>query len=416
MVHRGATQQSSAPFNRRIVLDVIRRAGEISRKEIIDRVALSPQTIANITQDLETIGLVVSRRQRGARMRGQPPMAFALNPKGGDSIGISLEPRRASAALVNLVGEVLQRSEAAIDSHDVRGSLQVMVDLVRDLAARSLHARRIWGVGVAMPGPFGVPSMSFVGPTAFEGWHDLTPLDDLQTQTGLPVFYSVDSVAGALGESLFGVASAFRSFFYLHFGVGLGGTLVIDKAAYRGAAGNATEIGHVPVETDGKPCYCGNRGCLERYLSLHALSEHLRGEGGAELSNEEVQQLLAAGDERLNRWCDSAAVYLRAAVRLIENLLDPETIVIGGSAPAGLVSRLVERAQPLDSSVRADVGQVPRLVQAGGQDESALLGAAVLPIYEALSPRFDVLLQERRRRHAVDSLLGRSANSRPVRA
>ena len=100
MVSRGTTQQSSAPYNRRIVLDVIRRQGRISRREIVDLVSLSPQTVANITNDLQTIGLIVARRLKGAKSRGQPPIAFELNPDAGNSIGISLEPGRAAAGLV----------------------------------------------------------------------------------------------------------------------------------------------------------------------------------------------------------------------------------------------------------------------------------------------------------------------------
>ncbi|WP_203382383.1 MarR family transcriptional regulator, partial [Escherichia coli] len=103
---RGATQQSSAPFNRRVVLDFIRQQGSASRKDIADMVSLSPQTVANITNDLEAIGLIVSRRQKVDKARGQPPIAFELNPQAGNAIGISLEPGRASAALVNLVGEI----------------------------------------------------------------------------------------------------------------------------------------------------------------------------------------------------------------------------------------------------------------------------------------------------------------------
>jgi hypothetical protein len=83
---------------------VIRRQGSISRKEIVDLVSLSPQTVANITNDLETIGLIVAKRLTGAKSRGQPPIAFELNPDAGHSIGIGLEPGRASAALVNLIG------------------------------------------------------------------------------------------------------------------------------------------------------------------------------------------------------------------------------------------------------------------------------------------------------------------------
>src|SRR5215831_13360476 len=153
MVSRGTTQQSSAPYNRRIVLDVIRRQGTISRKEIVERVSLSPQTVANITNDLQAIGLIVARRLKGAKSRGQPPIAFELNPNAGNSIGISLQPGRASAGLVNLVGEILERREVDLDTHDQRHVLAAMVGLIRELRRRRGASRRVWGVGVALPGP-----------------------------------------------------------------------------------------------------------------------------------------------------------------------------------------------------------------------------------------------------------------------
>jgi predicted ArsR family transcriptional regulator len=133
MASRGTTQQSSAPYNRRIVLDVIRRHGRISRREIVDLVSLSPQTVANITNDLETIGLIVARRLTGAKSRGQPPLAFEPNPNAGHSIGISLEPGRASATLVNLVGEILGRREVDVDTHDRRKVLAAMQGLIHEL-------------------------------------------------------------------------------------------------------------------------------------------------------------------------------------------------------------------------------------------------------------------------------------------
>src|SRR3984893_16720179 len=127
MVSRGTIQQSSAPYNRRIVLDVIRRQGSISRKEIVELASLSRQSVANITNDLDTIGLMGAKRLTGAKSRGQPPIAFELNPNAGNSIGISLEPGRVSAALVNLVGEILGRREVDVDAHDQRRVLSSMV-------------------------------------------------------------------------------------------------------------------------------------------------------------------------------------------------------------------------------------------------------------------------------------------------
>ena len=162
MVSRGTSQQSSAPFNRRIVLDVIRRAGSVSRKEIVDAVSLSPQTVANITHDLESIGLVVSRRLK-EKVRGQPPIAFELNPHGGSSIGISLEPGGLSAALVNLVGDVIKKREVDLDTRNQRKVLASMVSIVKDLGSRRVAGERLWGVGVALPGPLVLTDISFVG-------------------------------------------------------------------------------------------------------------------------------------------------------------------------------------------------------------------------------------------------------------
>jgi predicted NBD/HSP70 family sugar kinase len=413
MVSRGTTQQSSAPYNRRIVLDVIRRQGTISRKEIVDRVSLSPQTVANITNDLESIGLIVARRLTGAKSPGQPPIAFELNPNGGNSIGISLEPGRASAALVNLVGEILTRREVTVDTHDRRQVLASMVELVKDLLRRPTAPERLWGVGVALPGPLVKTDISFVGPTALEGWTDLSVLDDLRDATRLQVFYSVDSVAGALGESLFGVAKSLDNFFYMHFGVGLGGTLVVNRSAYRGANGNATEIGHIPVVPGGIACYCGNAGCLERYLSLHSLAEALGVDDVRDRGAQLIEQLQLNSNAALQAWCLQAAERLRDAICLVENMLDPRAIVIGGSAPKPLVERLVTLAHPLSRSVRGGVAAPEeRILLSERQEDSSILGAAVLPIYDMLSPRLEVLQQDRRIEPDVADLLGQRSATR----
>lgn len=416
MVSRGTTQQSSAPYNRRIVLDVIRRHGTISRREIVDLVSLSPQTVANITNDLEAIGLVIAKRLTGAKSRGQPPIAFALNPNAGNSIGISLEPGRVSAALVNLVGEILGRREVDVDTHDQRRVLTSIVGLINDLRRRPAASQRVWGVGVALPGPLVKTDISFVGPTALEGWADLAVLDELRDETRLQVFYSVDSVAAALGETLFGVARSLDNFFYMHFGVGLGGTLVVNRSAYRGASGNATEIGHIPVVPGGKPCYCGNAGCLERYLSLHSLAEALGVSDAPDRDALIVAQLERNSDPALQVWCRDAADRLRDAVCTIENMLDPLTIVIGGSAPKLLVERLVALAQPLHHSVRGGVAQpMTRILLSERQEDSSILGAAVLPLYDLLSPRLEVLQQDRRAEADVAGLMGQRGTGRAGR-
>lgn len=412
MISRGTSQQSSAPYNRRVVLDLIRRVGDISRKEIVQQVSLSPQTVANITQELESTGVVVSRRRRVEKSRGQPPIVFALNPDGGTSIGINLEPGRVSGALVNLTGEVQSRRSINVNTNKPEVCLDAMLAMVAAFELDMENQAPVWGIGVSLPGPFGAKELSFVGPTAFDGWKDLAVLDHLHEQSGHHVCYSTDSVAGALGESLYGAAKNYRDFYYMHFGIGLGGVLVTGHSAYQGASGNATELGHVPVSTDGRSCYCGNRGCLERYLSLYALGESFEDRGIAAPDAEQLETLLENNDPALDSWCREASGYLRQAVCFIENTLDPETIIIGGSAPAGLLGKLIAEASPWFHSVRGGQDREERrVVLAGHGKESSILGAAVLPLYEMMTPSLDMLHRRELRESVSETLFGQ--NVRP---
>jgi predicted NBD/HSP70 family sugar kinase len=118
-------------------------------------------------------------------------------------------------------------------------------------------------------------------------------------------------------------------------------------------------------------------------------------------------EMLAAREPTLIAWCREAAGHLRNAVCMIENLLDPETIVIGGSAPKALVEHIVTLAEPLHGSVRGGVASTQaRIVLSQHDEDSSILGAAVLPIYEMLSPRFEMLMQQRPEQSRVEGLLG----------
>lgn len=88
-------------------------------------------------------------------------------------------------------------------------------------------------------------------------------------------------------------------------------------------------------------------------------------------------------------WVDAIAPIFRSAIRTIENLFDPETIVLGGLAPQSLIERLVTLSEGLTNSISARTNRtVPRVVVASDCQRSALRGAAALAVFGVLSPRF----------------------------
>jgi predicted NBD/HSP70 family sugar kinase len=374
---RGTNQEFGRPYNRRIVLEAIRVGAPISRADLARQVGLSFQTVTTITRELEHQGFV-SGSHDAPKGRGHPPMQLAINPDGGYALGLHLTPVSLEGALVNLAGALVGRRKAPLARTDPKKVFREIGTLVRDLRALKPKGRML-GVGLVLPGPFEVEPMSFVGPTTLEGWQDVPIQDWLVRETDLPAFVDVDVTAAALGEKLYGAGVSFRDFYYLYFGVGLGGSMVHDGQPLRGAHGNAVEIGHLPLVPGGELCPCGNRGCLELYLSSEALERRIRRDGKA----------------AVEAWIRDAAPLLASAVVTIENLFDPQTIVVGGFHEHEVLARLVEAAEPLPNSiaVRSD-RRTPRVILSQNGPDAILRGAAALAVSGVLSPRFGLLFSE----------------------
>ncbi len=368
MALRGTNQESGRPYNRRIVLEAIRRAGSTTRGRIAEGVGLTVQTVSTIIRELEEVRLVVSGREE-PKGRGVPPAMLRINPDGGVAVGMHLTPLGIDAALVNLGGDVIESREVAGPHTSPDQTFSIISELVGELRAAHPDARML-GIGLALPGPFDVESMSFVGPTTMAGWGDVAVTERLTEVTGLASFIEADMAAAAIGEALYGQGAAFADFYYLYFGVGLGGTMVHDGQPQRGAWGNAGEIGHIPLVPGGEVCHCGNRGCLERYVSLDAYSHRPTGMSP-------------------RAWAASVTPVFRAAIATIENLFDPETIILGGLAAETLLAELASTTVsdlPNSVSARRD-RQVPRLLLSDGGPLTVLRGAAALVVSGVLSPR-----------------------------
>lgn len=370
---RGTNQEAGRPYNRRIVLEAIRTWSPISRAAIARRIGLTLQTVSTIARELEEAGFITGAPMQ-PKGRGQPPVALKLNPEGCFAIGLHVTPIGIEAALVNVAGEIVGRHALAV-RHGEPDAVFGEIEHVTGELSRLSPERRVIGAGMAIPGPFGVESMSFVGPTTLEGWSGIAIKERLAAATGLAAFVEADVAAAALGERLYGLGRSYRDFYFLYFGAGLGGTMVHEGQALRGAHGNAGELGHLPVVPGGAQCPCGNRGCLELYLSLDSL-----------------HRFLAEGGGDADRWVALAAPFMRTAAVAIENFFDPETIIVGGLAPPELIGKLLVAAEPLPHSVADRAGRGARRIMVSEQGKDAVLrGAAALAVSGVLSPRAEAM-------------------------
>lgn len=386
----GKNPERIRDHNRRVVLDVVRRHGPLGRMHIARLTHLTAQAIANIVDELvsENFLMQLGRLKTG---RGQPPIQFAVNPSGAMTIGIEMGSTHIVTTVLDLSGVPREKQVHLVgDTRPEALCRQLRTEIDR---IKSEFDTRLLGIGVVMPGPFGIEGMTSVGPTTLPGWAGIDAANVLSEAFGEPVIVENDANAAAVGERLFGAGRAVSNFAMIYFGAGIGLGMIQDGAPFRGAFGNAGEIGHISIVPGGRACACGQHGCLETYASVHTLKMELAKEGLCELTTGKLEGLLRGKNPVILNWVADAAKHLAHMIAIIENILDPETVVLGGMLPDPIIDALIAHMHQLPLSVanRTDRA-LPRVLRGQTGQFTAALGAASLPMFEVMTPKLDTSL------------------------
>ncbi len=376
----GSNAERSRLYNRGMVLDHLRRQGEAGRAEIARASGLSTQAVSNIIADLMKDGWVIETGRR-VGLRGQPAVTYAIRCDAGAALGLEIRPDAVLAAWIDIGGQVLHTERIALPSATPDEVVPIVATLPDRGTKAGIVATSVIGAGIVMPNPIGAVSLDELS-TELPGWQSTDPQDVLGAALGLPVTVENDANAAAMAQRVLGPAHDMGTFACLYFGNGLGLGLVTEGALYRGAFGNAGEIGNIMVSHPS-----GVRR-LEDVAGRVALVRALQTDG---IVAETVDDLAEQQRERPRAytiWLAQATDALGQAVQVLENLFDPEAILLAGAMPATILEELVAEIALSDHSVAHRPNRKhPRLIAAGAGRMTATFGAAALVVNAALSPR-----------------------------
>ena len=315
------------------------------------------------------------------------------------AVGVDVGGTTIAAGTVAPDGRVLAEEQRPTDRAGAGAALSTIVQLIDRVKqhAESVGCR-IAGIGVGVPGIID----AVTGRIGDELPHlpelagqRLAPI--LAERFALPVFIDNDVNALALAEWRFGAGRGARSVVVLAPGTGFGAGVILEERLVRGATGFGGEFGHAPVRFDGRPCWCGGRGCLAAYAS---------GRGIAEAARERVlgrprSRLLAMvdgdplritapivfraaedGEPDASAVIDEACRALGAMIAIVINGLNPEVVVITGGVAAAFapLEPRVLAAAAQHAFARAIAGT--RLIIVPGDKRVTMRGAAALVFYE----------------------------------
>lgn len=383
-------------WNRRVVLEAIRINGPLERADIVERTGLAVQTVSNIVNDLIEKGLIKKCPAEQGRL-GSPARPLTIEPDGALSIGLSLDQRTILGCIANLAGHSLLTEEISIEGLDGDTAFSLIGSLVERLRlkASEITLAPIIGLGVAVSGPFGVKSYLTDGPTSTPSWMTNAFIDDLSRKTDLPIELSNDSTASAIGQRIFGVAQNISSFAHVFVGYGTAVGYFLNDRIYCGADGNAGEIGHVMFMPGGHECFCGNRGCLEQYLSLYSIQHQLGVDVFNKIALADLSAQMANPAGKTKQWLENAAEVFKRAVHTIEQLADPDCVIVGGYMPSPILNAIIELAKPLYPSIRQrGRGSGVRILLGSTGRDVGVLSAAALPLYSQMDPALEITLKK----------------------
>jgi glucokinase len=264
------------------------------------------------------------------------------------------------------------------------------VDMAHQVLTATGHAvSEVSAIGVGCGGPLDPDSGVIYSPPNLPGWDELPLASLLWAEFGLPVWIDNDANAAALAERWLGAGRGCDPMIYMTISTGIGGGIVAKGELYRGATGNAGELGHIVVRAGGRPCKCGGRGCLEAYCSGPSIAaraqEALTRVPNSRLAQlgrppraEDVVGLARAGDMLATELWRETIELLSAGLVSVVNAFEPQVIVLGGG-----VTRIGEALfAPLRQTVCANAmrrpGEPARIVPAALGDEVGILGAAAV--------------------------------------
>ena len=324
-----------------------------------------------------------------------------ISDQGGVILAVDVGGTGLAGGLVEPTGVILSSRAVATERRGRgEGVLKNLLEFVANLAddARASH-RSVQGLGVGVPGAV-EESTGRIGPD-IQNIPELAnvPIRSvLQECTGLPVVVDNDVNALCLAEWRFGQAKGLHHVAMIAVGTGVGGGLILNGSLVRGVSGYAGEIGHITVELDGRPCFCGSRGCVKAYASGPDLvaqvrelldqapspiwSELTAGDPGR-IDPPLIFRAADRGDAVAEAVVAKAAQALGAGVAALVNLCNPEMIILGGGVvEAGeILMEPVRRWARFYAFERA-VART-RIVRSGLSKQSGILGAAALFLCDA---------------------------------
>ena len=304
--------------NRNNIFRYIYQEKKISKLEIARGLGLSMPTITQNLAELFERNLIYVHGTFEST-GGRKAKAICCNMNAKYAIGIDITKNHISGVLVNLAGELIYSLRLRMRFEPTEAYYQKLSSLVDHVAeSGKVSPEMILGVGISIPAIIDKDNRTI----HYAPIVDVrTIYEDLRNRLSYPYAIFNDSKAGGYAELWH--AKHVENMVYLSLSNSVGGAVLMNNEIYYGEQRFSGEVGHMTLEIDGRPCYCGKKGCVDAYCNAQNLSNHTDGD------LKRFFELLEAGDEECAAEWQQYIHYLSVVINNLNNMLNCD-VILGG--------------------------------------------------------------------------------------
>ncbi len=287
------------------------------------------------------------------------------------------------AALVTSSGEIVQK----LKEPNSKEPIQMLYKLIDTLLSE--HQADLTGIGIAVAGLIDSKSGTVLQSPNISSLNGINLKQETAQKYNKLVVVENDANAAAFGERWKGTGKKFENFVMLTLGTGIGGGIIVKGKLLQVAA----EIGHISINSNGRPCACGNMGCLETYASAtaivgNAIAEIEKGTESIlkaaykgnfyKITAEDIYKAALDGDSVARTVVREAGKHLGTGIASIINIMSPEAIILTGGLLGAwniyIEAAINEAAKRALKELYSRVSIVPSELA----DDAGMIGAAGL--------------------------------------
>ncbi|GEM_PF-1572343 len=310
-----------------LVMRLLLKHAPMTRQQLAGMTRLTPPTITNLAAELMDRGCIreLGKVTNGRKQAGRKSVALDLHPDGACVLAIHMQRVRITLGLVNLKGDILASQVFAIQSSDDADRLVHAVSRIQ--AFVDAHAMRLTAIGI---GSYMAAGHAYYDSERSEGMPPAELIQALEQLYTVPIVVDNNVRGMALAEKMYGSCKEASDFFYVFMGYGLGSSLVLDDRVQWSGLSGAGEMGHSIYDIQGRPCHCGQTGCLHQYVSSFSLCKQLKLD-----SIDEVIQSARAGDVRTLQQLELASHAFATVLMSNVNTLPVQRVILSGELVSG---------------------------------------------------------------------------------